>query len=93
MVKHSHRSTTIALAAAALLALGAIASAKPAPVERQIVVAALDDAPVMVGPAGASLERDYFRAPSTAPFAAQRVFPCRMQLRMFEKTRVAQSCR
>ena len=37
------------------------------------------------------LEADYFRAPQ-APFAAGRVFPCRLQLRMFEKTRLAQSC-
>ena len=92
MVDRSHRSTAL-LAAAAVLALGTVASAKPVPVDREIVVARLaDDAPVLVGPAGASLERDYFRAPSAAPFAVQRVFPCRMQMRMFEKTRVAQSC-
>lgn len=80
------------LAAALLLALGVSALAKPAPVmppAKAIILA--DDSPVLMGPAGATLEQDYFRAPAT-PFAAQRVFPCRLQMHLFEKTRLAQSC-
>jgi hypothetical protein len=37
------------------------------------------------------LEFGYFRAPQT-PVAAGRVFPCRLQLQIFEKTKLAQSC-
>lgn len=80
------------LAVALLLALGTPALAVPAPVEQRIkAIFVADDSPVLMGPAGATLEQDYFRAPAT-PFGAQRVFPCRLHMHLFEKTRLAQSC-
>ena len=94
MVTNRHRPTNALLALAAVLALSGTAMAKPSPFERQmaeVTIAAHDDTPIMMRPAGATLERDYFRAPAT-PFAAQRIFPCRLQLRLFEKTRLAQTC-
>jgi hypothetical protein len=50
-----------------------------------------DNAAMTMEPLGASLEANYFRAPPL-PAAARRVFPCRMQVFLFEKTRLAQSC-
>jgi hypothetical protein len=85
------------IALVVLLALGAVAQAKPVPVEGQAVShsfdgpAWTDDAAINIGAAGASLEANYFRAPQE-PIAAGRIFPCRLQLRVFEKTRLAQSC-
>jgi hypothetical protein len=77
---------------AVFLALGATAQAKPAPIEPQQAASAADDAAMFAGAAGALRESDYFRAPQP-PLAAGRIFPCRLQLRVFEKTRLAQSCR
>jgi hypothetical protein len=79
------------IAVAVLLALGATAQAKVAPLERQMVAISADDSTINSGPSGAMLESNYFRAPQT-PAAAGRIFPCRLQLRVFEKTRLAQSC-
>jgi len=79
------------VALALFFAVSAAAQAKPAPVEPQPVVFSLDDFTVATGPAGATLEQDYFRAPQPA-YAGSRVFPCRLQLRIFDKTRLAQSC-
>lgn len=79
------------LAFAVLLTVSAAAQAKLAPVETPRLTPAPDDSGIFVGPAGAMLEADYFRAPQT-PVAAGRVFPCRLQLQIFEKTRLAQSC-
>ena len=76
---------------ATLLALGATTQAKLAPLERQLASISADDATIESGPSGAALESDYFRAPQT-PFATRRLFPCRLQIRLFEKTRMAQSC-
>jgi len=76
---------------AVLLSLGATAQAKPTPVDPPAKALAPDESAISVGAAGAMLESDYFRAPQE-PFAAGRVFPCRLQLRPFEKTRLAQSC-
>jgi hypothetical protein len=76
---------------ALLLSLGAVAQAKPTPVAPSGKAVAPEDTAVAVGAAGAQLESDYFRAPQE-PFAAGRVFPCRLQLHPFEKTRLAQSC-
>ncbi len=76
---------------AVLLALGATAQAKPVPVESQPVAISAGDSAIASGAAGAMFESDYFRAPQP-PLAAGRVFPCRLQLRVFEKTRLAQSC-
>ena len=78
-------------ALALILALGAAAQAKPAPIEPQQLASSTEDASMFAGAAGAMLESDYFRAPQP-PVAAGRVFPCRLQLRVFEKTRIAQSC-
>lgn len=79
------------LAIAVLLSLSAGAQAKLAPVETPRLTPAPDDSAMVVGPAGAMLESGYFRAPQT-PVAAGRVFPCRLQLQAFDKTRLAQSC-
>jgi hypothetical protein len=78
------------LALAVLLILGAAAMAKPAPIDRSAKVVSPEDSAVAIGGPGAKLESDYFRAPQ-AP-SASRVFPCRLQLHVFEKTRLAQSC-
>lgn len=79
------------LAIAILLSLSAGAQAKLAPVDAPRLTHAPDDSAMVAGPAGAMLEFGYFRAPQT-PVAAGRVFPCRLQLQVFEKTKIAQSC-
>lgn len=79
------------IALALFLAFCAAAQAKPAPVEPQQAAFTPDDLTVSTGPAGATLEQDYFRAPQPS-YAGARVFPCRLQLRIFDKTRLAQSC-
>ena len=79
------------LALTVLLTLGAAAQAKPTPVERIQNPFAPDESAMLMGPAAAMLESDYFRMPQT-PFASDRVFPCRLQLRIFDKTRLARSC-
>ena len=83
------------IAFAVILALGGIlggtSQAKLAPLEPQQMATAPDDTDMFAGTAGAMIESDYFRAPQT-PFAAGRIFPCRLQVRVFEKTRLAQSC-
>lgn len=73
------------------LALGAAAQAKLAPVDPHQVAISADDMAIATGPAGSTLERDYFRAPQPA-YATGHIFPCRLQLRIFEKARIAQSC-
>jgi hypothetical protein len=80
------------LALTLLVVFGAAVQAKPAPVERQPKVLAPEDSAMVTGPIGAMLESDYFRAPQT-PSAATRVFPCRLQLRVFDKTQLARACR
>lgn len=76
-----------------MAALGATAQAKLAPVEHVRLDATVSaDAVAMTSePLGATLESNYFNAPA-APIASGRVFPCRLQIRMFDKTRLAQSC-
>ena len=79
-----------ALTAIALfLALGAVALAKQTPVERPSL--ALVNANSNIGSVGAMRERDYFGAPQS-PFNADD-FPCRLEPLLFDKTRLAQSCR
>lgn len=80
-----------AIAMAMLFALGATAQAKLAPLEQPMVAVSADDTTIDSRPSGAMLESVYFRALPT-PFAAGRVFPCVLQLRLFQKTRIAQSC-
>jgi hypothetical protein len=84
---------------ALLLALSAVALAKPNPVERPRL--ALVNADINTGSVGAMREnissvgamreRDYFGA-TQPPFEAG-AFPCRLEPVLFNKTRLAQSCR
>ena len=76
---------------AALLAFCAAAQAKVAPQENAKIVIASVEATIPSGAAGAIPEAGYFHAPPT-PQAAHRIFPCRLQLRMFDKTRMADAC-
>ena len=78
-------------ACAVLLAPGTITQAKIALADdARIVIASLDST---IPPATecATPEAKYFRAPPS-PLATDRLIPCRLQLRMFDKTRVSQSC-
>lgn len=79
------------IALALLLALGVVAQAKPAPVEPQPAAISPDDLAISTGAVGATFEQDYFRAQQPAD-AAGRVFLCRPQRLIFDKTRLAQSC-
>ena len=72
-----------------LLALGVVALAKPAPVERPSL--ALAHVYINISTVGAMLERDYFLAPQL-PFNAGGLL-CRLQPSRFNETRLAQSCR
>jgi hypothetical protein len=79
------------LLALALALTTASAIAKPSPVEpvRSTNPIALASAEFNVGPAGATLERNYFRAPE----ADSRSGICRSEPNMFAKVRLTQSCR
>ncbi len=79
------------LLALALALTTAAAIAKPSPVEpvRSTNPIALASAEFNVGPAGATLERNYFRAPE----ADSRSGICRFEPNMFAKVRLTQSCR
>jgi hypothetical protein len=76
---------------AAVLALGGPAQAKPTPVETVAVDVLADAAAIHSAPAAALREQSYFQAPQTPAFAG-RTFPCRLQLRVFDKTQIARSC-
>ena len=56
-----------------------------------LALGTLAQANILNGAENAVPEANYFRAPAE-PFAAYRIFPCRLQLRVFDKTRMAQSC-
>jgi hypothetical protein len=82
--------------AALVIALSTVALAKPTPIE----LPALVDAGIMnmgsvgsvqenTGSIGAMREREYFEAPQS-PLKA---FPCRIAPVLFDKVRMAQSCR
>jgi hypothetical protein len=75
-----------------LMTLSAAVQAKPAPLNVRPVALSTNDTVIDTGPASSKLEADYFRAPQP-PYAAGRVFPCRLDLHLFDKTRIAQSCR
>lgn len=79
-----------ALALGLLLILEVPASASYAPYAPPRAAPSPDDSSMFVGPAGAMLESDYFRAPRS--LADRRVFPCRLELSVFDKTRLAQNC-
>lgn len=70
-------------------ATGAEAKHSPVPVERLTPSPA--ELAIFTGPAGAMLESDYFRAPG-ARLAGAGLFPCRLRLDLFSKTRMAQTC-
>ena len=76
-------------AIAVLLAFGATAQARVAPLESQAIVTAFGDS--IYSRSAAQREAEYFRAPQS-PTLGERNYPCRLQLRVFEKTRLAQSC-
>jgi len=80
---------TALTAIALFLALGAVALAKQTAVERPSL--ALVNANSNTGSVGAMRERDYFGAPQS-PFNSDD-FPCRLEPLLFDKTRLAQSCR
>jgi len=50
-----------------------------------------DDATINSGPSGAMLESSYFNAPQPST-ASIRVFPCRSQVNLFQKTRLVRAC-
>ena len=85
-------------ATALLLALSAVAVAKPRPIERprlalvnaEINMGSVGAMRENIGSVGAMRERDYFDAPHP-PFEAG-AFPCRLEPALFD-LRVAQSCR
>ncbi len=76
-------------AIAMLCALGTVAAAKPAPVETARL--ALTNADINVSSSGPVRERDYFQAPQ-AQFNSGGLV-CRLPLIVFDKTRLASSCR
>lgn len=78
-------------ALALLFALGAAAQAKLAPVGPPPVAISPDDVAISMGAAGATFEPEYFRAPQPGD-ATGRVFLCRPQPFIFDKTRLTQSC-
>jgi hypothetical protein len=89
------KPAVIVLLLAATLGFTVAAQAKPAPLDsldNPSTSVAFDDSTIDSGPSGAMLESSYFNA-QQAPFTAQRTFPCRVQVRMFGKTRLAQMCK
>ena len=79
-----------------LLALSAVALAKPNPVERPHLAPVKADMSMgsvgamheNIGSVRAMRERDYFGAPHSPSD-----FPCRLEPVLFQKTRLSQSCR
>jgi septal ring-binding cell division protein DamX len=87
------------LAVAVSLAFGATAQAKVSPLQSQAAVMGFNDADSR---SAAQREADYFRAPQPVdtpqPVESTRIGeqllpPCRLQHIVFDKTRLAQSCR
>jgi hypothetical protein len=74
-----------------LFVLGSVATAKPAPVEQAQVGIAMSDVDINIGASGPTREREYFQSPQ-AQFNAGG-FVCRVSLIVFDKTRLASSCR
>jgi hypothetical protein len=71
------------------------AAAKPSPVEfvhsANPVALARANAEFNIRPAGATLERNYFRAPETDSHSG--LYLCRFEPSMFAKMRLTQSCK
>ena len=81
------------MVAALLSAFSTVALAKPTPIERapdinknMASVEAMQESTVSIG---AMREREYFEPPQTPVNA----FPCRLEPVLFDKVRLAQSCR
>jgi hypothetical protein len=85
------KSLSVVLAFAAATA----AVAKPSPVEpvRSPNASTLTraSAEFNIGPAGATLERNYFRAPESD--SRSGLYFCRLEPSMFSKVRLTQSCK
>ena len=81
--------TAFAMLIALCASLGASAQAMVAPLTSQAAVTASDD--WVSSRSAETREAEYFRSPQS-PALAERNYPCRLQLRIFEKTRLAQSC-
>jgi hypothetical protein len=79
----------LALLLLATLSAAAQASRGPAP-EKRLTPSPADWA-MFVGPAGAMLESDYFRAPA-ANLAGDGLFPCKLDLDLLAKARLAATC-
>ena len=79
------------IALALLLAVTTSAQAKLAPVDAQGIAISLDDSAIGNGNSGAMREQTYFSAPQLKLYP-ERVFLCRMQMNVFEKTRLVRSC-
>jgi hypothetical protein len=75
------------------LSLTVLAAAKPTPVsslntiQDLIQTSVRNDTDVNTGPSGALLERSYFEAPQP-----QLNVSCRLQLSVFDKTRLTEAC-
>jgi hypothetical protein len=79
-------------AIALLVALCAGAQAAPSRLTAPRLSSIAADSAIYLGPSGAMLEADYFRAPRPR-YGASRIFPCRLHLRIAESTRrIVQSC-
>jgi hypothetical protein len=82
---------------AVILALIAatVAIAKPSPVEpvrsANPIALARASAEFNIGPAGATLERNYFRAPESDSHSG--LYLCRFEPSMFAKVRLTQTCK
>ena len=81
---------SVTLISLALLAFSMQAQAKFAPAEPHALAPVPDVTTINSGASGAMLEASYFSAPQ--PFTAARLAPCRLQVRMFDKTRLASNC-
>ena len=81
------------LAVILVLTAATAATAKPAPVEpaRSANPMARASAEFNIGPAGATLERNYFRTPEADSHSG--LYLCRFEPSMFAKVRLTQSCK
>jgi hypothetical protein len=77
----------------AFLAASAPAQAKFAPLDPTAAVTSIsfEDTTINSGAAGAMLESNYFNAPQPL-LAGIRVFPCRLQTNLFQKTSLVRAC-
>jgi hypothetical protein len=77
----------------AFLATSAPAQAKFAPLDpaATVTVISFEDTTINSGPAGAMLESNYFNAQQPL-LAGIRVFPCRLQTNLFQKTSLVRAC-